>query len=186
MTSSPPATGRGKAIRAGTTCTRVPRCTTGHRIWGLTRLTQGLGVAPRWRTCPPIAGGQQQQQSLIYSQPGGFTVNGMLSPPGNQSLLHPGLVRGDTPELDHGSHHHHPSPPASAPPAAAPRRSRGATTPTPTRTRRLQTTWSSSPNSSNSDGSNWASHRRTSAWLWGPYTGTSFLRRRSADLRRSS
>ncbi|XP_033866962.1 POU domain, class 3, transcription factor 3-B isoform X1 [Acipenser ruthenus] len=55
---------------------------------------------------PSIAGGQQQQ-SLIYSQPGGFTVNGMLSPPGSQSLVHPGLVRGDTPELDHGSHHHH-------------------------------------------------------------------------------
>uniref|UniRef100_G3PKH9 POU domain protein n=1 Tax=Gasterosteus aculeatus TaxID=69293 RepID=G3PKH9_GASAC len=40
--------------------------------------------------------------SLIYSQPGGFTVNGMLSP-GSQSLVHPGLVRGDTPDLDHGS-----------------------------------------------------------------------------------
>ncbi|PWA32166.1 hypothetical protein CCH79_00013378, partial [Gambusia affinis] len=39
-----------------------------------------------------ISGGQQQQQqqSLIYSQPGGFTVNGMLSP-GSQSLVHPGL-----------------------------------------------------------------------------------------------
>ncbi|KAJ8409975.1 hypothetical protein AAFF_G00210160 [Aldrovandia affinis] len=56
---------------------------------------------------PSIAGGQQQQQPLIYSQPGGFTVNGMLSPPGNQSLVHPSLVRGDTPELDHGNHHHH-------------------------------------------------------------------------------
>ncbi|XP_031648542.1 POU domain, class 3, transcription factor 3-B [Oncorhynchus kisutch] len=54
-----------------------------------------------------ISGGQQQQQSLIYSNPGGFTVNGMLSQPGSQSLVHPGLVRGDTPELDHGSHHHH-------------------------------------------------------------------------------
>uniref|UniRef100_A0A1A8UF87 POU class 3 homeobox 3b n=1 Tax=Nothobranchius furzeri TaxID=105023 RepID=A0A1A8UF87_NOTFU len=54
-----------------------------------------------------ISGGQQQQQqSLLYSQPGGFTVNGMLSP-GSQSLVHPGLVRGDTPDLDHGSHHHH-------------------------------------------------------------------------------
>ncbi|XP_054915100.1 POU domain, class 3, transcription factor 3-B-like isoform X2 [Poeciliopsis prolifica] len=54
-----------------------------------------------------ISGGQQQQQqSLIYSQPGGFTVNGMLSP-GSQSLVHPGLVRGDTPDLEHGSHHHH-------------------------------------------------------------------------------
>ncbi|KAG5261637.1 hypothetical protein AALO_G00286650 [Alosa alosa] len=55
----------------------------------------------------PISGGQQQQQSLIYSQPGGFTVNGMLSPPGSQSLVHPSLVRGDTPDLDHGNHHHH-------------------------------------------------------------------------------
>ncbi|XP_061571935.1 POU domain, class 3, transcription factor 3-B isoform X2 [Cololabis saira] len=54
-----------------------------------------------------ISGGQQQQQQLLYSQPtGGFTVNGMLSP-GSQSLVHPGLVRGDTPDLDHGSHHHH-------------------------------------------------------------------------------
>uniref|UniRef100_A0A1A8R2B3 POU class 3 homeobox 3b n=1 Tax=Nothobranchius pienaari TaxID=704102 RepID=A0A1A8R2B3_9TELE len=53
-----------------------------------------------------ISGGQQQQQSLLYSQPGGFTVNGMLSP-GSQNLVHPGLVRGDTPDLDHGSHHHH-------------------------------------------------------------------------------
>ncbi|KAK5622518.1 POU domain, class 3, transcription factor 3-B [Crenichthys baileyi] len=54
-----------------------------------------------------ISGGQQQQQqSLIYSQPGGFTVNGMLSP-GSQSLVHPGLMRGDTPDLEHGSHHHH-------------------------------------------------------------------------------
>ncbi|XP_016342204.1 POU domain, class 3, transcription factor 3-B-like [Sinocyclocheilus anshuiensis] len=56
---------------------------------------------------PSLTGSQQQQQSLIYSQPGGFTVNGMLSPPGSQSLVHPGLVRGDTPELDHSSHHHH-------------------------------------------------------------------------------
>ncbi|KPP62939.1 POU domain, class 3, transcription factor 3-B-like [Scleropages formosus] len=39
---------------------------------------------------PSIGGGQQQ--SLIYSQPGGFTVNGMLSPPGSQSLVHPGLI----------------------------------------------------------------------------------------------
>ncbi|XP_061841323.1 POU domain, class 3, transcription factor 3-B [Nerophis lumbriciformis] len=56
-----------------------------------------------------ISGGQQQQQqqqqSLLYSQPG-FTVNGMLSP-GSQSLVHPSLVRNDTPDLDHGSHHHH-------------------------------------------------------------------------------
>ncbi|KAK1797736.1 hypothetical protein P4O66_007936 [Electrophorus voltai] len=53
-----------------------------------------------------ITGGQQQsQQSLIYSQPGGFTVNGMLSPPGG--LVHPGLMRGESPEIDHGSHHHH-------------------------------------------------------------------------------
>ncbi|KAL0963498.1 hypothetical protein UPYG_G00307220 [Umbra pygmaea] len=50
---------------------------------------------------------QQQQQSLIYSQPGGFTVNGMLSSPGSQSLMHPGMVRRDSPDLDHGSHHHH-------------------------------------------------------------------------------
>ncbi|KAM9766592.1 POU domain, class 3, transcription factor 3-B isoform 2-T2 [Menidia menidia] len=55
-----------------------------------------------------ISGGGQQQQPppLLYSQPGGFTVNGMLSP-GGQGLVHPGLVRGDTPDLDHGSHHHH-------------------------------------------------------------------------------
>ncbi|XP_024918508.1 POU domain, class 3, transcription factor 3-B isoform X3 [Cynoglossus semilaevis] len=55
-----------------------------------------------------ISGGQQQQQQqpLIYSQPGGFTVNGMLSPE-SHSLVHPGLVRGDTPDLDHGNHHHH-------------------------------------------------------------------------------
>ncbi|XP_069563685.1 POU domain, class 3, transcription factor 3-A [Brachyistius frenatus] len=50
---------------------------------------------------------QQQQQSLIYSQPGGFTVNGMLSSHTGQSLMHSGLVRGESPELDHGSHHHH-------------------------------------------------------------------------------
>lgn len=54
-----------------------------------------------------IAEGQQQQQSLIYSQPGGFTVNGMLSSQVSQSLMHPVLVRGESPELDHGSHHHH-------------------------------------------------------------------------------
>lgn len=54
-----------------------------------------------------ISEGQQQQQSLIYSQPGGFTVNGMLSSPGSRSLMHPGMVRGDSPDLDHGSHHHH-------------------------------------------------------------------------------
>ncbi|XP_043547679.1 POU domain, class 3, transcription factor 3-like [Chiloscyllium plagiosum] len=42
-------------------------------------------------------------QPLIYSQPG-FTVNGMLSQAGGQSL-HPGLR--DTPELvDHGQQHH--------------------------------------------------------------------------------
>uniref|UniRef100_UPI0037E8FA6C POU domain, class 3, transcription factor 3-A n=1 Tax=Semicossyphus pulcher TaxID=241346 RepID=UPI0037E8FA6C len=50
---------------------------------------------------------QQQQQSLIYSQPGGFTVNGMLSSHTGQSLMHAGLVRGESPELDHSSHHHH-------------------------------------------------------------------------------
>ncbi|NWI41328.1 P3F3B factor, partial [Picathartes gymnocephalus] len=49
---------------------------------------------------PSMAGGQQQQQSLLYSQPGGFTVNGIL--------VHPGLVRGETPELgEHPGHHHH-------------------------------------------------------------------------------
>uniref|UniRef100_A0A3Q0T0H2 POU domain protein n=1 Tax=Amphilophus citrinellus TaxID=61819 RepID=A0A3Q0T0H2_AMPCI len=52
-------------------------------------------------------GEQQQQQSLIYSQPGGFTVNGMLSSHTGQSLMHSGLVRGESPRLDHGSHHHH-------------------------------------------------------------------------------
>ncbi|XP_060944951.1 POU domain, class 3, transcription factor 3-A [Limanda limanda] len=52
-------------------------------------------------------GQQQQQQSLIYSQPGGFTVNGMLGSHAGQSLMHPGLVRGQSPELDHGSQHHH-------------------------------------------------------------------------------
>lgn len=52
-------------------------------------------------------GQQQQQQPLIYSQPGGFTVNGMLSSHAGQSLMHPALVRGESPELDHGSHHHH-------------------------------------------------------------------------------
>ncbi|KAJ8013279.1 hypothetical protein DPEC_G00051600 [Dallia pectoralis] len=50
---------------------------------------------------------QQQQHSLIYSQTGGFTVNGMLSSPGSQSLMHAGMVRRDSPDLDHGSHHHH-------------------------------------------------------------------------------
>ncbi|XP_040058443.2 POU domain, class 3, transcription factor 3-A [Gasterosteus aculeatus] len=50
---------------------------------------------------------QQQQQPLIYSQPGGFTVNGMLSSHVGQSLMHQGLVRGESPELDHGNHHHH-------------------------------------------------------------------------------
>ncbi|CAL8341812.1 unnamed protein product [Boreogadus saida] len=50
---------------------------------------------------------QQQQQSLLYSQPGGFTVNGMLGSQGGQSLMHPGLVRGESPELDHGGHQHH-------------------------------------------------------------------------------
>ncbi|KAL6101008.1 pou3f3 [Pungitius sinensis] len=50
---------------------------------------------------------QQQQQPLIYSQPGGFTVNGMLSSHVGQNLMHQGLVRGESPELDHGNHHHH-------------------------------------------------------------------------------
>ncbi|XP_071210732.1 POU domain, class 3, transcription factor 3-A [Salvelinus alpinus] len=54
-----------------------------------------------------ISEGQQQQQSLMYSQTGGFTVNGMLSSPGSRSLMHPGMVRGESPDLDHGSHHHH-------------------------------------------------------------------------------
>ncbi|KAM8857044.1 POU domain, class 3, transcription factor 3-A-like [Synchiropus splendidus] len=48
-----------------------------------------------------------QQQQLVYSQPGGFTVNGMLSSHAGQSLMHPGLVRGESPELDHHHHHHH-------------------------------------------------------------------------------
>ncbi|KAL3056086.1 POU domain, class 3, transcription factor 3-A [Trematomus bernacchii] len=51
-------------------------------------------------------GQQQQQQSLIYSQPG-FTVNGMLSSHAGQSLMHHGVLRGESPELDHGNHHHH-------------------------------------------------------------------------------
>ncbi|KAF7665716.1 hypothetical protein LDENG_00134810 [Lucifuga dentata] len=54
-----------------------------------------------------IAEAQQHQQALIYSQPSGFTVNGMLSSHGGQSLVHPGMVRGESPEMDHGSHHHH-------------------------------------------------------------------------------
>ena len=44
----------------------------------------------------------------IYSQPAGFTVNGMLSAhTGQQSLMHAGLARGESPDLDHGTHHHH-------------------------------------------------------------------------------
>uniref|UniRef100_A0A8C5DJ26 POU domain protein n=1 Tax=Gouania willdenowi TaxID=441366 RepID=A0A8C5DJ26_GOUWI len=45
-----------------------------------------------WGSIP----GAPQQQQLLYSQPGGFS---MLSP-GGQSLVHPGLVRGGTPDLD--------------------------------------------------------------------------------------
>uniref|UniRef100_A0A3Q4HWD6 POU domain protein n=1 Tax=Neolamprologus brichardi TaxID=32507 RepID=A0A3Q4HWD6_NEOBR len=44
-----------------------------------------------------ISGGQQQQQSLIYSQPGGFTVNGMLSPGVNSHDPH---SDDDTPTSD--------------------------------------------------------------------------------------
>uniref|UniRef100_A0A3B5PY70 POU domain protein n=2 Tax=Xiphophorus TaxID=8082 RepID=A0A3B5PY70_XIPMA len=44
--------------------------------------------------------------SLVYSQPSGFTVNGMLSSHTGQSLAHSGLLRGDSPELDHHHHHH--------------------------------------------------------------------------------
>ncbi|KAM6985354.1 POU domain, class 3, transcription factor 3-A [Aplochiton taeniatus] len=53
--------------------------------------------------------GEGQQHSLIYSQPGGFTVNGMLSSQGSQSLLHPSLIQGESPEHVHGNqnHHHH-------------------------------------------------------------------------------
>uniref|UniRef100_H3C6H3 POU domain protein n=1 Tax=Tetraodon nigroviridis TaxID=99883 RepID=H3C6H3_TETNG len=47
-------------------------------------------------------------EALIYSQPGGFTVNGMLSSHAGQSLMHPGLVRGDSPELDHNGVTHDP------------------------------------------------------------------------------
>uniref|UniRef100_H3CCS8 POU domain protein n=1 Tax=Tetraodon nigroviridis TaxID=99883 RepID=H3CCS8_TETNG len=46
-------------------------------------------------------GRRAHQPPLVYPQPGGFTVNGMLSP-GGQSLVHPGLGRGGTPELEHG------------------------------------------------------------------------------------
>ncbi|XP_037644892.1 POU domain, class 3, transcription factor 3-A [Sebastes umbrosus] len=50
---------------------------------------------------------QQQQQQLIYSQSGGFTVNGMLSSHVGQSLMHQGMVRAESPELDLHHHHHH-------------------------------------------------------------------------------
>uniref|UniRef100_A0A3Q2CE62 POU domain protein n=1 Tax=Cyprinodon variegatus TaxID=28743 RepID=A0A3Q2CE62_CYPVA len=46
-------------------------------------------------------------QSLVYSQQSGFTVNGMLSSHSGQSLVHSGLLRGDSPELDHHHRHHH-------------------------------------------------------------------------------
>ncbi|XP_068616030.1 POU domain, class 3, transcription factor 3-B-like [Brachionichthys hirsutus] len=49
----------------------------------------------------------QQQQSLVYAQAGGFTVNGMLGSHAGQSLMHPGLVRRESPELEHHHHHHH-------------------------------------------------------------------------------
>ncbi|XP_028326210.1 POU domain, class 3, transcription factor 3-B-like [Gouania willdenowi] len=52
-----------------------------------------------WGSIP----GAPQQQQLLYSQPGGFS---MLSP-GGQSLVHPGLVRGGTPDLEQHHHHHH-------------------------------------------------------------------------------
>eukprot|EP00071_Canis_lupus_P022568 XP_013972920.2 POU domain, class 3, transcription factor 3 [Canis lupus familiaris] len=77
----------------------------------------GCWAAP---ALPSRDGGQQPPPlSLLYSQPGGFAVNGMLSAPpgpggggggaggGAQSLVHPGLVRGDTPELAEHHHHHH-------------------------------------------------------------------------------
>nr|AAL27274.1 POU domain transcription factor brn-1 [Ambystoma mexicanum] len=49
-------------------------------------------------------GGGQQPQPLLYTQSGGFTVNGMLSPPGSQGLVH---LRGDTTDLGEHHHHHH-------------------------------------------------------------------------------
>uniref|UniRef100_A0A3Q3IRH1 POU domain protein n=1 Tax=Monopterus albus TaxID=43700 RepID=A0A3Q3IRH1_MONAL len=72
-----------------------------------------LSHAHQWVTSLPhaaaaaAAGGQQQPQSFVYSQSGGFTVNGMLSSHAGQSLMHSGPVRGESPELDHGNHHHH-------------------------------------------------------------------------------
>ncbi|XP_056145779.1 POU domain, class 3, transcription factor 3-A [Lampris incognitus] len=60
-----------------------------------------------------ITEAQQQQQQpqpqppLLYSQPGGFSVNGMLGSQAGQSLMHGGLVRAESPDLDHGSHHNH-------------------------------------------------------------------------------
>uniref|UniRef100_A0A087YBG7 POU domain protein n=1 Tax=Poecilia formosa TaxID=48698 RepID=A0A087YBG7_POEFO len=45
--------------------------------------------------------GGSSAASLVYSQPPGFTVNGMLSSHTGQSLAHSGLLRGDSPEMGH-------------------------------------------------------------------------------------
>ncbi len=55
---------------------------------------------------PTITGGQQQsQQSLIYSSQVASQSTGCWTLPG--VLVHPGLMRGDSPEMDHHHHHHH-------------------------------------------------------------------------------
>uniref|UniRef100_A0A8D3DJ93 POU domain protein n=1 Tax=Scophthalmus maximus TaxID=52904 RepID=A0A8D3DJ93_SCOMX len=67
---------------------------------------RGGGMQPGGTAVTTVSSGYRGDPSIKMVQ-SGFTVNGMLGSHAGQSLMHPGLVRGQSPELDHGSQHHH-------------------------------------------------------------------------------
>uniref|UniRef100_A0A8B9FPM6 POU domain protein n=1 Tax=Amazona collaria TaxID=241587 RepID=A0A8B9FPM6_9PSIT len=65
------------------------------------------GPRGRRRAVRHGTGSQSADTGFLAAGPGGGGAGG-APPPGGQSLVHPGLVRGETPELgEHPGHHHH-------------------------------------------------------------------------------
>ncbi|CAJ0967566.1 unnamed protein product [Ranitomeya imitator] len=67
----------------------------------------GGGMQPGSAAVTSVSGGYRGDPTVKMVQ-SDFMQGAMAASNGSQSLVHPGLVRGDTPELgDHPGHHHH-------------------------------------------------------------------------------
>uniref|UniRef100_A0A8C5X6T4 POU domain protein n=1 Tax=Malurus cyaneus samueli TaxID=2593467 RepID=A0A8C5X6T4_9PASS len=94
MTGSPPAPPPPDVKGSGgrDDCTRARRCTTGRPTWAPAQGHPALGAAAPHHPPWPAAAAAG--------------VAPLLAAPGGSSLVHPGLVRGETPELgEHPGHH---------------------------------------------------------------------------------